>query len=76
MTVEPITAASNAIAETAKTAGNAVDLVRDLGAFVAKVLGDVPANLVGLGGDHIAHVRIRNEFGWRNGLMKSSWRAA
>jgi hypothetical protein len=63
MAIEPTTAASNAIAETAKATGKAIDLVRDLGGFVAKVLGNTPADLVGLAvGDLLREVRARNAF--------------
>jgi hypothetical protein len=63
MAVEPIGAVANAVAETAKATGKAVDLVRDLGAFVGRVLGDAPADLIGVaGGDYLRQVRRRNAF--------------
>jgi hypothetical protein len=63
MTVEPITAVANAVAEAAKTAGKALDLSRDLGAFFGKVLGTPVTDLVGYaGGDWLHEARERNAF--------------
>jgi hypothetical protein len=63
MAVEPIGAVANAVAETAMATGKAVDLVRDLGTFVGRVLGNAPEDLIGLaGGDYLGQVRRRNAF--------------
>jgi hypothetical protein len=50
---------AHAIEETAKTAGKAVDAVAGTGKYLSQVLGQVPANLVGLLDDWLLHKRIR-----------------
>ena len=51
---------AQATAETAKTAGKAIELVRDAGSYLAKTIGDIPPDLVGLAGDWLHEVRRRN----------------
>ncbi len=50
-----------AVAAVAETAGKVVDAASGLGRFLAKMLGTVPEDAVGLlGGDWISHLRSRN----------------
>jgi hypothetical protein len=59
--IEAITESAKAVVELAKTAGKAIDLTSDFGAYLAKILGEVPADLIGLlGGDYLGQVRTRN----------------
>jgi hypothetical protein len=59
--IEAITESSKAVQEVAKAAGKAIDLTGDLGAYLGKVVGGVPGDLVGLlGGDYLGQVRLRN----------------
>jgi hypothetical protein len=51
---------AKAIEESAKTLGKGLDLVGGLGAYLARALGGVPENLVGLLiGDWLIHKRVR-----------------
>jgi hypothetical protein len=57
----PIDPYSNAIEETAKTAGKSIDLIQSFGSFWAKALGAPRSDVAGLaGGDYLRQVRIRN----------------
>jgi hypothetical protein len=59
--IEAFTEGSKAVQEVAKTAGKVIDLTSDLGAYLGKVVGGVPSDLVGLlGGDYVGQLRIRN----------------
>jgi hypothetical protein len=60
MNDDPITTSANAVSETAKAAGKALDLLRDAGSFVSRVLGTVPEDAVGFLGDYLREIRIRN----------------
>jgi len=50
---------ARAIEETAKTAGKAIDAAAGTGKYLSQVLGQVPANLVGLLDDWLYHKRAR-----------------
>jgi hypothetical protein len=60
---DPITAKARAVEETAKATGKALDIVHDTGGYLAKVVSNVPGDLVGvLGGAwlHEVHIRLRD----------------
>jgi hypothetical protein len=66
--IEAVTETAKAVQEVAKVGGKAIDATRELGVFVAKVLGTVPEDTVGiLGGDllHNARIRIASKFAKR-----------
>jgi len=57
--MEPATA--RAVEATAKTTGKALDIVHDIGAYLNRVVGDLPDNVVGvLGADWLREKRRRN----------------
>jgi hypothetical protein len=52
---------AKAAEEIAKATGKAVDLTRDVGSFLGRVVGTLPEDIVGLaGGDWLRHARMRN----------------
>jgi hypothetical protein len=52
---------AKAVAEVAKTAGEVVKAAEGLGSYLARVLGSIPDNLLGLaGGDWLEHKRRRH----------------
>jgi len=54
-------AVAKAAEETAKTAGKALDIAHDTGGYLGRVVGDLPANVVGvLGADWLREQRFRN----------------
>jgi abortive infection alpha-like protein len=51
---------AKAIQELAKATGTALETANKAGTYIAWVLGTMPRDLVGLFGDWLGHVRIRN----------------
>ncbi len=59
--IEAVTEGAKAVQEVAKTTGKALDTAQAGGAFLARMLGTVPEDVVGLlGGDLLRQYRIRN----------------
>src|ERR1700730_10105818 len=60
---DPATATAKAAEEAAKTAGKALEIVHAPGGYLARVFGNVPADLIGvLGGAWLSerHIRLRD----------------
>jgi hypothetical protein len=54
-------ATAKAVEEKAKTAGQALGIVHDAGGYLSRVVGDLPANAVGLlSADWLRERRVRN----------------
>jgi hypothetical protein len=51
---------AQAISATAKTADRAIEAIQQFGSFLGRVFGTVPEDIVGLFGDYLQHLRIRN----------------
>ena len=59
--IEAVTESAKAVQEVAKTTGKALDAVQMGGAYLGRMLGTVPEDVVGLlGGDLLRQYRIRN----------------
>ena len=59
-------AVAKATEEAAKTAGKALEIAHDTGGYLSRVVGDLPANTVGLlGADWLRERRVRNLDGLR-----------
>ncbi len=59
--IEAVTEGAKAVQEVAKTTGKALDAAQSGGAYLARMLGTVPEDVVGLlGGDLLRQYRIRN----------------
>jgi hypothetical protein len=60
--MDSATETAKAVQEVAKATGKAIDLVRDIGPFVNKVLGNPIADIAGMAiGDPIHEIRKRNQ---------------
>ena len=59
--IEAVTEGARAVQEVAKTTGKALDAAQEGGAYLSRMLGTVPEDVVGLlGGDLLRQYRIRN----------------
>src|SRR5260370_35198248 len=61
---DPATATAKAAEEAAKTGGKALEIVHDTGGYLARVFGDLPADVVGLAGDWVHERRIQLRDKW------------
>ena len=61
MTDDPIVETAKAVQAVAKTTDAGIELLRDMGPFLGKMLGDVPENLVDwAGGSWLRRKRLEN----------------